>query len=269
MTLQSKGPNPFETNTASPRYTELSRLKGDWVRAGLFSDAAAFYGSGHEFIYGRPQSIETDAAVGDTVLLGNRMGKIQTILKDDDDNFVGYEVYEDLRALPLDYSDDAEGYGYASDNTKVGRKVNYILAQGAEETGILNGNINQAVTPGSLIVLKNPTTNEQTWPKIAQDAQAFLKKFVTEFPVFTLLDDTPVFTEGSATTIKVLTNGLWVVGATVKVYIDGTLSSTYTTNSLGEVVIDDTFTEGEEITIVVTKKYHDETNFGPYTVAGV
>lgn len=143
--ITQKGPNPFETNTASPRYTQLSQFKNDFQRAGLPGDAEA--------IFGRGLITTPDPVVGDVALLGNRIGIVTAVSK----------TGTNYNNVTLKYKNEVTG---EMDTIQIVLRSTVTVPTGA----VLGGHVGRACSLGTILFLRTRTEDPQTWTAEARNA---------------------------------------------------------------------------------------------------
>lgn len=143
--ITPKGPNPFETNTGNPRYTQLSQFKNDFMRAGLPGDAEAIFGHGY--------IVTAEPIAGDIALLGNRVGVVTAVAKTG-------SVYNNVT---LKYKNQVTAN---LDTIQIVLRSTVTVPANA----VLNGNVGYACSLGTILFIKARTTDQSTWTAEAQNA---------------------------------------------------------------------------------------------------
>lgn len=144
--INPKGPNPFETNTGSARYTELSNLKNNFIVAGLPGDAEVIFG-------GRGHDVTIKPVVGDIAILGSRKGIVTAVSK------TGL-VYNNVTFKYVNYR------GVLTTLQVVLRTTVNVPAN-----AVLSGNVGYACSLGTVLFLRTRTNDFNTWPQVAQIAE--------------------------------------------------------------------------------------------------
>jgi len=144
--MSQKGPNPFETNSASLRYTQLSQFKNDFMRAGLPGDAEAIFGRGY--------IVTAEPVQGDVALLGNRIGVVTAISK----TGVNYNN------VTLKYKNQVTGN---LDTIQIVLRSTVTVPSGA----VLGGHVGYACSLGTILFIKSHTTDQSTWTQEARNAE--------------------------------------------------------------------------------------------------
>jgi hypothetical protein len=183
-TLQSKGYNPNIMDPNDPRFTALSQHPDRWLMANMFGEGDVYAGRGYEQIYCL-NTASKNIQVNDFVVLGNRCGRVLEVFTADDSTsdgkVTGVKVYEDMRYLPLDYRNNPVAFGYDDDATKQGRTITYrfgkdtTTVEGPNENGS-----NVVLFQGTMMILRQPNNDRNTWNSVAQAAAAFQDSFASE-----------------------------------------------------------------------------------------
>lgn len=181
-TVQSKGYNPNIMDPNDPRFTALSQHPDRWLMANMFGEGDVYAGRGYEQIYCL-NTASKNIQVNDFVVLGNRCGRVLKVFTADDSTsdgkVTGVKVYEDMRYLPLDYRNNPVAFGYDDDATKQGRTITYrfgkdtTTVEGPNENGS-----NVVLFQGTMMILRQPNNDRNTWNSVAQAAAIYQDKFI-------------------------------------------------------------------------------------------
>lgn len=143
--ITPKGPNPFETNTANARYTQLSQLKNNFILAGLPGDAEVIFG-------GRGHNVTIEPVVGDIAVMGSRKGTVTAVSKTGSAyNNVTFKYVNHRGVLTT---------------MQVVLRSTVTVPSGA----VLAGNVGYACTLGTILFLRTRTDDPLTWTPEARNA---------------------------------------------------------------------------------------------------
>lgn len=180
--VSPKGPNPFESNPNSPRYTQMYDLHKRLQYRGLISEFDAAVLNGISNIANiQPLTIE-EVEAGDIALIGNRVGTVYQVQRDDVDQVekvIAVVVDEHMNYLtPLDRVTPAN-QSYLNDNIRR-TTYNFGVADDDEDVTIVSNDLMDTnavpVKPGMIIFLKRATHDPKTWNKIAQSVKEHNEK---------------------------------------------------------------------------------------------
>jgi hypothetical protein len=173
--LEPKGPNPHETDVNSPRYTEASQASKRATEMGISGDAATLLGRGFEQVFIQ-SDMEFKTEAGDFAYIGNRVGLVSDVEKDEDGKVLTITVVEDLGALPLDWREDPAGFGYDDNGPSSTTKTTTYAIDPSVAAEVINGG-GALLTTGTILICRKRTTDKTTWTPEAQAADLFQKKF--------------------------------------------------------------------------------------------
>ena len=173
-TLKQGGPNPYETDVNSERYTAINKIDNRVTTMGIIGDADTLIGKGFErqFI---AANMELNVEAGDFAYCGNRVGMVTAVTKNGTTGKIEtITVREEIGQLPLDWKDEAEAFGYTDDVNSTSRIVVYAIGEGLSDD-VING-AGVLLGTGSILVCKKKTSDKSTWTQEAQNADLFQEK---------------------------------------------------------------------------------------------
>lgn len=166
----TSSPNPNVADPNSPKYTELSKHKNNWVTAGLIGDAKTYIGGGWDKLFSDQNlQVGTNISIGDHVLMANRIGVV-TAFTTSGGFITSITVKEDMHFVPKMDNPSLDGF----DANGLTRTVKYVLRPDADLEGLIVANC--FLYTGILLVLKQKTQNPNSWPDVAQAAYRLNEK---------------------------------------------------------------------------------------------
>ena len=175
-TVQSKSYNPTLTDINDPRFTELVNHPDRWFMNCLIGDNDAYYGRGYEKLEAIHRLKDGSVSPGDFVVIGNRAGVVVEVITGNaksDGEIKGIVVNEDMRYLPKDYRNDPASFGYDDDASKRNRTITYVFGKDTVLEGNRNGGGAVMLFQGSLMIMKQYTSDKSTWNQVAQSADKY------------------------------------------------------------------------------------------------
>ena len=174
--LESKGPNPHETNVNSPRYTEASQASKRATEMGISGDAATLLGRGFERVFIQ-SDMEFKTEAGDFAYIGNRVGMVTAVTKNVTTQKVEtITVVEDLGALPLDWRATPAEFGYDDNGPSSTTKTTTYAIDPSVASEVINGG-GALLTTSTILICRKRTADKTTWTPEAQAAALFQSKF--------------------------------------------------------------------------------------------
>ena len=174
--LESKGPNPHETNVNSPRYTPASQASKRATEMGISGDAATLLGRGFERVFIQ-SDMEFKTEAGDFAYIGNRVGMVTVVTKQLGTGRVQtITVVEDLGALPLDWRATPAEFGYDDNGPGSTTKTTTYAIDPSVASEVTNAG-GVLLGTGTILICRKRTADKTTWTPEAQAAALFQAKF--------------------------------------------------------------------------------------------
>ena len=174
--LESKGPNPHETNVNSPRYTEASQASKRATEMGISGDAATLLGRGFERVFIQ-SDMEFKTEAGDFAYIGNRVGMVTAVTKNvTTQKIETITVVEDLGALPLDWRATPAEFGYDDNGPGSTTKTTTYAIDPSVASEVTNAG-GVLLGTGTILICRKRTDDKSTWTQEAQNAHLFQAKF--------------------------------------------------------------------------------------------